>query len=67
MITAKDLFSGAGGSSEGLRAFVAECDGLPDELLVRIEWGSLSEGGLRDVTLSATYTHPDANAAVSGP
>lgn len=37
-----------------LRAFVAACDGLADDTLVRIEPGQLDEGGRRNVTLTAT-------------
>jgi hypothetical protein len=32
-----------------LREFVAACDGLPDDLKVRIDEGHLNEGGRRDV------------------
>ena len=42
-----------------LRAFVAECDGLPDDVSVRINNGNLSESGRRDVELSVAYKHPD--------
>lgn len=37
-----------------LRAFVAACDGLPDDVLVRIDKGQLNESGRHDVTFSAT-------------
>ena len=45
-----------------LRAFVAECDGLPDDLLVRITNGGLDEGGRMRVTISIKYTHPKPGA-----
>jgi hypothetical protein len=35
-----------------LRDFVAACDGMDDNLLVRIEPGHLDEGGRRNVTIS---------------
>lgn len=41
-----------------LRRFVAECVGLPDEVLVRISAGHLSESGRRDVTLEAVWSRP---------
>lgn len=40
-----------------LRAFVAECAGLPDDVLVRIRDEHMSESGRRDVTFSASYQH----------
>lgn len=41
-----------------LREFVARCEGLPDDVLVHVESGQLSEGGRRVVTLSLRYRHP---------
>jgi hypothetical protein len=46
-----------------LRAFVAKAEGLPDDVMVRIESGQLDEGGRRFVTLSCTYTHPAEDGA----
>jgi hypothetical protein len=45
-----------------LRAFVAACGDLPDDLLVRIEKGHLDEGGRHDVTFSVTHRVPVDNA-----
>lgn len=41
-----------------LRKFVEACRDLPDDALVRIENGYLSESGRRDVTLRVDYQHP---------
>lgn len=41
-----------------LRAFVAECDGLPGDTPVRITEGNLSESGRRDVTFEVTLREP---------
>lgn len=41
-----------------LRAFVAECEGLPGDLLVRITNGHLDEGGRMRVTIAVKHTHP---------
>jgi hypothetical protein len=44
-----------------LRAFVAECEGLPDDLRVTIENGYLDEGGRRTVTFRVRHeVRPDA-------
>lgn len=37
-----------------LRAFVAACDGLPDDTRVHFEDGHLNEGGRRNVTIRAS-------------
>ena len=39
-----------------LRAFVAECEGLPDDLKVRISNGHMGESGRYDVTIEATWS-----------
>jgi len=41
-----------------LRSFVDECEGLPDDILVRIDKGYLGEDGRQNVTISLTYNHP---------
>jgi hypothetical protein len=41
-----------------LRKFVEDCEGLPDDLLVHITNGYMSEGGRYDVTLKTTWRHP---------
>ena len=45
-----------------LRAFVTACEGLPDDLRVRIEHGGMGESGRYNVTISVTLreTIPDA-------
>lgn len=48
-----------------LRAFLAECEGLPDDALVRIEPGQLDESARRNVTLSVTIRRPIEPAAGS--
>lgn len=47
-----------------LRAFVDACEGLPDDVHVRINPGKLDEGGRLDVEFSLTYRHPDPNAVL---
>lgn len=49
-----------------LRAFVAECDGLPDDLLVRIDPGHVHEGGRRDVTFTARQETELVGEATNG-
>lgn len=52
-----------------LRAFVAACDGLADDVLVRIDNGQLDEGARRRVTFTATVRRdvtPESAAARSG-
>ena len=46
-----------------LRAFVDECEGLPDSIVVHITKGSLSESGRRDVTFTATWQRPAEGGA----
>lgn len=41
-----------------LRAFVQECEGLPDSIVVNITSGHLDESGRRDVTFQATWHQP---------
>lgn len=41
-----------------LRAFVAECEGLPDSLLVRITDGHLDESGRRNVMIETVLREP---------
>lgn len=41
-----------------LREFVRECEGLPDDLVVRIDKGNLDEGGRRDVTFQVDHVVP---------
>jgi hypothetical protein len=41
-----------------LREFVAACEGLPHDVLVRIDKGYLSESGRKDLTFTVNYTHP---------
>lgn len=48
-----------------LRAFVAACDGLPDDVDVRIQPGTLGESGRHDVEFSLRYDHPAAEEASS--
>jgi hypothetical protein len=50
-----------------LRAFVAACEGLPDDVLVRIENGYLDEGGRRNVTFTANYRVPQSGPSTSMP
>jgi hypothetical protein len=39
-----------------LRAFVAECEGLPDSIVVRIDKGHMGESGRYDVTFETTWS-----------
>ena len=41
-----------------LRAFVAECEGLDDDLHVYIDNGQLNEAGRRNVTFRVTHKQP---------
>jgi len=41
-----------------LRTFVAACEGLPDDLIVRIDTGRSGEGGRHDVTFSTIKVTP---------
>jgi hypothetical protein len=45
-----------------LREFVAACEGLPDDVLVRITDGHMDEGGRYDVTLLAIDSYPAPKA-----
>lgn len=51
-----------------LRTFVASCEGLPDNLLVRITHERLDESGRNDVTFEATHrvTHDEPQATIDG-
>lgn len=40
-----------------VREFVAACEGLPDDTLVRIEPGVLGLGGRHTVKITATHQH----------
>jgi hypothetical protein len=42
-----------------LRAFVAACEGLPDDLSVYINNGSLDEGGRRNITFFVRHRVTD--------
>lgn len=44
-----------------LRAFVAECEGLPDSIKVRINKGHMGESGRYDVTFETTWQRPEAD------
>jgi len=50
---------------DDLREFVTACEGLPDEVLVRIDLPRLDEGGRRDVTFEVNYLHPKNSDATS--
>lgn len=39
-----------------IREFVAECDGLPDDVFVSVDEGTLNESGRRLVTITAKHT-----------
>lgn len=41
-----------------LRTFVSECEGLPDDLAVRIDKGHLDEGGRSTVTFEVVQRTP---------
>ena len=41
-----------------LREFVDACDGLPEDVLVRISEGHIGEDGRNDVTISLIWQHP---------
>lgn len=41
-----------------LRLFVDACDGLPGDVLVRIDTSQLNESGRCDVVFHVTYVHP---------
>ena len=41
-----------------LRLFVDACDGLPGDILVRIDTGHMGESGRYNVTFHVTYMHP---------
>ena len=41
-----------------LREFVDACDGLPEDILVRISEGHIGEDGRNDVTISLVWQHP---------
>ena len=41
-----------------LRAFVSSCEGLPDDLTVRIDNGHLDEGGRRNITFEVVQKTP---------
>lgn len=45
-----------------LRAFVAACEGLPDEVYVHIDEGHLDSAGRRDVEFRVRYEHPAEEA-----
>lgn len=47
-----------------LRRFVEACEGLPDETLVRIDNGHLSEGGRRDVVLFVRWVQVEGDLVV---
>jgi hypothetical protein len=41
-----------------LRRFVAECVGMPDEIVVRISKGHMGESGRYDVTFETSWKRP---------
>lgn len=46
-----------------LRKFVAECEGLPDSIVVRINKGHMGEAGRYDVTLETSWSRPAKDGA----